>query len=324
MRVALTGNIGAGKSAVGEYLRTKGIKVIDTDILAREIVEPGKKAWFEIVRSFGYEVFAENDVIDRKRLGDIVFNDKDKKCELEKITHLAIWEQLSEKMSQESLVVAEIPLLFEAGWQDRFEKVILVKADDALRLQRIMERDKLSEEDAKKRLNSQMPQEIKEKMSDYVINNSGEWLDTIRQIEEIWQSIMEVKMRKIRIALIAHDRMKPQMVKFARKHVEILKEMEIVTTGTTGKLIEENTGLHVEKMLSGPYGGDQQIGAKIASGQIDLVVFLRDPLTAQPHEPDINALLRVSDVHNIPVATNEATAEILLVSIAQELKQTTK
>lgn len=324
MRVALTGNIGAGKSAVGEYLRTKGIKVIDTDILAREIVEPGKKAWFEIVRSFGYEVLAENDVIDRKRLGDIVFNDKDKKCELEKITHLAIWEQLSEKMSQESLVVAEIPLLFEAGWQDRFEKVILVKADDALRLQRIMERDKLSEEDAKKRLNSQMSQEIKEKMSDYVINNSGEWLDTVRQIEEIWQSIMEVKMRKIRIALIAHDRMKPQMVKFARKHVEILKEMEIVTTGTTGKLIEENTGLHVEKMLSGPYGGDQQIGAKIASGQIDLVVFLRDPLTAQPHEPDINALLRVSDVHNIPVATNEATAEILLVSIAQELKQTTK
>lgn len=324
MRVALTGNIGAGKSAVGEYLRTKGIKVIDTDILAREIVEPGKKAWFEIVRSFGYEVLAENDVIDRKRLGDIVFNDKDKKCELEKITHLAIWEQLSEKMSQESLVVAEIPLLFEAGWQDRFEKVILVKADDALRLQRIMERDKLSEEDAKKRLKSQMPQEIKEKMSDYVINNSGEWLDTVRQIEEIWQSIMEVKMRKIRIALIAHDRMKPQMVKFARKHVEILKEMEIVTTGTTGKLIEENTGLHVEKMLSGPYGGDQQIGAKIASGQIDLVVFLRDPLTAQPHEPDINALLRVSDVHNIPVATNEATAEILLVSIAQELKQTTK
>ncbi len=324
MRVALTGNIGAGKSAVGEYLKTKGIKVIDTDILARDIVEPGKKAWLEIVRNFGYEVLAENNAIDRKRLGDIVFNDKDKKRELEKITHLAIWEQLAEQMRQESLPVAEIPLLFEAGWQDRFDKVILVKADDALRLKRIMVRDNLSEEDARKRLNSQMSQELKEKMADYVINNSGEWLDTVRQIEEIWQSILEVKMRKIRIALIAHDRMKPQMVKFARKHVEILKDMEIVTTGTTGKLIEENTGLHVEKMLSGPYGGDQQIGAKIASGQIDLVVFLRDPLTAQPHEPDINALLRVSDVHNIPVATNEATAEILLVSIAQELKQTTK
>ncbi len=324
MRVALTGNIGAGKSAVGEYLKTKGIKVIDTDILARDIVEPGKKAWLEIVRNFGYEVLAENNAIDRKRLGDIVFNDKDKKRELEKITHLAIWEQLAEQMRQESLIVAEIPLLFEAGWQDRFDKVILVKADDALRLKRIMVRDNLSEEDARKRLNSQMSQELKEKMADYVINNSGEWLDTVRQIEEIWQSILEVKMRKIRIALIAHDRMKPQMVKFARKHVEILKDMEIVTTGTTGKLIEENTGLHVEKMLSGPYGGDQQIGAKIASGQIDLVVFLRDPLTAQPHEPDINALLRVSDVHNIPVATNEATAEILLVSIAQELKQTTK
>lgn len=131
-------------------------------------------------------------------------------------------------------------------------------------------------------------------------------------------------MRQIRIALVAHDRMKPQMIKFARKHVGILKNMEIVTTGTTGKLIEENTGLKVEKMLSGPYGGDQQIGAKIAGGQIDLVIFLRDPLTAQPHEPDISALLRVCDVHNIPVATNEATAEVLLVSLAEEILKNAK
>ncbi|MFY9451895.1 MAG: methylglyoxal synthase [Bacillota bacterium] len=127
-------------------------------------------------------------------------------------------------------------------------------------------------------------------------------------------------MRRIRIALIAHDRMKPQMIKFVRKHVDLLSQMELVTTGTTGKQIEDNTGLNVERMLSGPYGGDQQIGAKIANGQIDFVVFLRDPLTAQPHEPDISALLRLCDVHNIPVATNEKTAELLLEALARELE----
>ena len=127
-------------------------------------------------------------------------------------------------------------------------------------------------------------------------------------------------MRRIRIALIAHDRMKPQMIKFVRKHVDLLSQMELVTTGTTGKQIEDNTGLNVERMLSGPYGGDQQIGAKIANGQIDFVVFLRDPLTAQPHEPDISALLRLCDVHNIPVATNEKTAELLLEVLARELE----
>ncbi|HOL13299.1 MAG TPA: methylglyoxal synthase [Bacillota bacterium] len=124
----------------------------------------------------------------------------------------------------------------------------------------------------------------------------------------------------MRIALIAHDRMKPQMIKFVRKHVDLLSQMELVTTGTTGKQIEDNTGLNVERMLSGPYGGDQQIGAKIANGQIDFVVFLRDPLTAQPHEPDISALLRLCDVHNIPVATNEKTAELLLEALARELE----
>ena len=127
-------------------------------------------------------------------------------------------------------------------------------------------------------------------------------------------------MRRIRIALIAHDRMKPQMIKFVRKHVDLLSQMELVTTGTTGKQIEDNTGLNVERMLSGPYGGDQQIGAKIANGQIDFVVFLRDPLTAQPHEPDISALLRLCDVHNIPVATNEKTAELLWEALARELE----
>lgn len=118
------------------------------------------------------------------------------------------------------------------------------------------------------------------------------------------------------IALIAHDNMKNDMVAFAEENIEILKVNRIYTTGTTGLRIEAATGMEVHKFLSGPLGGDQQIGAMVAAGKINLLIFLRDPLTAQPHEPDILALLRVCDVHRIPVATNVAGAQILLNSIA--------
>lgn len=322
MKVALTGNIGSGKSVAGEFFQQKGITVIDTDKIARDVVEPGEKALAEVVEVFGKDLLEKDGTLNRKKLGSIVFADEEKRKKLEAILHPAIWQRLQKDMDwdNERLVIAEVPLLFEANWQDRFDKIILIKAEDNVRLKRIMKRDDLSEEEAKKRLESQMSQEEKEKRADFVVDNSGDWLDTLRHLEDIWR-ILEVKMRQIRIALVAHDRMKPQMVKFARKHVNLLRHLEIVTTGTTGKLIEENTGLSVEKMLSGPYGGDQQIGAKIASGQIDLVIFMRDPLTAQPHEPDISALLRVCDVHNIPVATNEATAETLLVALTEEFSK---
>lgn len=109
------------------------------------------------------------------------------------------------------------------------------------------------------------------------------------------------------IALIAHDKKKDEMVAFVRKHEALLAGFHLVATGTTGSRIAAATDLPVERLLSGPYGGDQQIGARVATGAVHAVIFLRDPLTAQPHEPDITALLRVCDVHNIPLATNEAT-----------------
>lgn len=122
---------------------------------------------------------------------------------------------------------------------------------------------------------------------------------------------------KLHIALIAHDRMKEKMIQFAIAYEPILQEHRLYATGTTGKKIMENTNLAVHCFLSGPYGGDQQIGSRVAKNQIDLILFFRDPLTAQPHEPDILALLRLADVHDIPVATNTATAEILIRSIEQ-------
>lgn len=116
----------------------------------------------------------------------------------------------------------------------------------------------------------------------------------------------------MKIALIAHDKKKRAMVDFVRRNLEILEGFELVATGTTGGMIQDATNLDVHRVLSGPLGGDQQIGAMVANGQIGAVIFLRDPLTAQPHEPDITALLRVCDVHNTPLATNEATAELVL------------
>lgn len=117
------------------------------------------------------------------------------------------------------------------------------------------------------------------------------------------------------IALIAHDKKKDDMVEFVRRRRDILARCRLIATGTTGKVIAEATGLTIERMLSGPYGGDQQIGARVAAGEVDAVLFLRDPLTAQPHEPDITALLRVCDVHNVPLATNLATAELIIASL---------
>ena len=118
------------------------------------------------------------------------------------------------------------------------------------------------------------------------------------------------------IALIAHDKKKEEMVNFAIAYREVLSKHTLCATGTTGKLVSDATGLAVRRYLSGPVGGDQQIGARIANNRLDLVIFMRDPLTAQPHEPDVNALLRLCDVHNIPLATNVASAECLIRALA--------
>ncbi|MBB3118020.1 methylglyoxal synthase [Pseudoduganella violacea] len=117
---------------------------------------------------------------------------------------------------------------------------------------------------------------------------------------------------KARIALIAHDKKKDEMIALAGQYVEFLRGCTLCATGTTGGRLVNELGLTVERKHSGPFGGDLQIGAMLVEGQIDAVIFLRDPMTPQPHEPDINALVRACDVHNVACATNPASGHMLL------------
>ncbi len=114
------------------------------------------------------------------------------------------------------------------------------------------------------------------------------------------------------VALIAHDRKKDEIVTFARTHADTLARYPLIATGTTGDRVAQGTGLTVERMLSGPLGGDAQIAARVATQQVAAVIFLIDPLYAQPHEPDIQSLLRICEVHDVPLATNLATAAAII------------
>ena len=122
----------------------------------------------------------------------------------------------------------------------------------------------------------------------------------------------------MKIALIAHDKKKDSIIKLSIKYKDVLAKHDLYATGTTGTLIMGETGLNITRMKSGPMGGDQQIGSMVAEGKLDLIIFLRDPLTAQPHEPDVSALLRLCDVQNIPLATNMKSACIMLSALADK------
>ena len=118
-----------------------------------------------------------------------------------------------------------------------------------------------------------------------------------------------------RIALIAHDNMKSTMIDWCKENKDVLACHFLCGTGTTATRINEATALPVKAYLSGPLGGDQQIGARVATGEIDIIIFFSDPLTAMPHDPDVKALLRIAQVYNVPIANNKATADCILKSL---------
>ncbi len=124
----------------------------------------------------------------------------------------------------------------------------------------------------------------------------------------------------VTMALIAHDKQKPAIVEFVRRHLEFFRQVRTVATGQTGTLLSQELGLDVERAPHGPAGGDLVIGGKVATGAVEAVIFFRDPLTAQAHEPDVSALMRVCDVHQIPLATNPRTAEAIIDWLSQRYR----
>lgn len=177
--IAITGTIGSGKSTVVSILREMGVFTVSADELAREVVEKGSRGLAEVVGEFGTEILKKDATLDRKKLGRIIFKDKSKRKRLEAILHPLIQERARNIFEgainqNESLMVYEVPLLFEAALHQKgFKRIIVVSANDEVCLKRVMQRDNLSEEEARARLLSQWSIEEKKRLADIVIDNSG-------------------------------------------------------------------------------------------------------------------------------------------------------
>ncbi|MDE3839870.1 dephospho-CoA kinase [Bacillus methanolicus] len=188
--VGLTGGIASGKSTVSNMIKNLGITVIDADVEARLAVEKGKKAYHEIVSHFGPEILQSDGTIDRAKLGSIVFHNSEKRMLLNTIVHPAVREQmLSKKIDAEArgekMIVMDIPLLFESELTNMVDKTLLVYVDEEIQLKRLMERNHFTEQEAKARINSQMPLKEKISLADAVIDNNGTIEETRKQLMRI-------------------------------------------------------------------------------------------------------------------------------------------
>jgi len=188
--IGLTGSIGTGKSTVANKFKQLNIPVIDADLIAREVVEPGRDAYNEIVATFGEGILQSDKTLDRKQLGEIVFSDEQKRTQLNEIIHPAIREEMINQrdtyVSQNiRCVVLDIPLLYESKLGHFVEKVIVVKTDRSIQLERILKRDDISETEAIQRIESQIDVAQKAEWADAVIDNNGTIAETERQLEKI-------------------------------------------------------------------------------------------------------------------------------------------
>ncbi|MFA8437877.1 dephospho-CoA kinase [Pueribacillus sp. YX66] len=191
MIIGLTGSIATGKSTVAKMFKDLGIPVIDADKIAREVVEPGEEAYEQIIQQFGTNILFSDGTLDRKKLGSIVFQNEDKRETLNQIVHPAIQKKMDAYKNNYlqqgfKTIVLDIPLLFE-GKRDRneFDKILLVAVSEDIQLARLLERDKMGEEDARNRINSQMPIKEKIPLADAVIYNNGTLNETKEQLLRI-------------------------------------------------------------------------------------------------------------------------------------------
>lgn len=199
MIVGLTGGIATGKSLVSNELKRLGAHIIDADIVAREIVEPGKPAYGEIVREFGSSILKEDGTLDRKGLGRIVFSDREALNKLNSITHPRIKERIAqealeiEKRYEDPVIVVDIALLIELGMHTGMSSVIVVYSPEDEQIRRMLQRDGLTEQDARNRLKAQMPIKEKLKYADHIIENTGTVESALARTREVWEELMRRK-----------------------------------------------------------------------------------------------------------------------------------
>lgn len=197
MIIGLTGAIASGKSLVADEFEKLGARIIDADIIAREVISPGEETFKMVVKEFGDDILSDTGEIERTALADIVFNDCEKLSKLNQITHPEIIKRILDRIEEiradapDALIVLDAPLLIEVGLHEKVDRVVVVYVDDPTLVERIIERDKLNPKEAAKRLSCQMPLKEKIEYADYVIYNKATIEETLKQVGEIFADISE-------------------------------------------------------------------------------------------------------------------------------------
>ncbi len=198
LKVGLTGGIASGKSTVSEAFARLGAKVLDADEVAREVVLPGKPAWTKLRHTFGSEFFHPDGRLNRSKLRRLVFADPEQRSRLNAIVHPEVMREIDFRFEQltssaeHAVVLVDIPLLIEVGVAHRFDKVVVVYANESVQVMRLMQRDGLSREEARQALSVQIDLREKAKKADFVIDNSGTPGETQAQVEKVWQELLEL------------------------------------------------------------------------------------------------------------------------------------
>ena len=198
LKVGLTGGIASGKSTVSKIFASFGAKVLDADEVAREVLLPGQPAWKRLRRAFGQEFFHPDGTVKRKQLRKLIFADPEKRSQLNAIVHPEVMKEINRRSEilsssvQTGVLLVDVPLLLEVGVANRFDKVVVVYVSKSVQINRLQQRDGISEEEAKQALTVQMPLSKKVEQADYVIDNSGTLEETLAQVEKVWEELLEL------------------------------------------------------------------------------------------------------------------------------------
>lgn len=195
-KLGLTGGIATGKTTISNYLKTKGIPVLDADEYARKVVEPGTPGLTDIVNTFGKQVLQSDGSLNRKLLGQIIFNDMTARQKLNGITHPRIQQMMTDELQKLAkgktpLVILDIPLLLENHNIAGADAIMVVTVPESIQLNRLMQRNNLTKEEAQRRIDAQMPLSEKEKLADFIVDNSGTIANTLTQVDKVIQNITE-------------------------------------------------------------------------------------------------------------------------------------